>query len=458
MGGTDGAIDLTVTGGVGPFSFQWSTGSGEEDVVGLMAGEYAVTVTDACGLTTTAVYIVGTASDEPCITCDTIVYGRGWSYISFDVQPDGNAALVSNVLANEDPNTGIFAIERIDGRGRRQIYTPFLAGFSNNDFALEPGAGYRVYTFNRRGGQFILCGDPVSPDTRVAIRRGITYVGHVPQQASTPADFFGAIPGFFYAYTENTAVYRRGTYYVPDPQFASFNTMPEVLNGLGYAVFSFSASGDAWREAADANGLAAAASLDEEGYVASQSFDILYGEAPALAEGTKVAIVDDYGTVHGELTVGADGVVAMTYLDGFDEFTGEYPDLPVGTTLYFEHEGRRSTASYVFTGEGEMQRINLEFATTSSSNETVAAVAVTAFPNPFAAELNVQIGNLGEAAGAKIGVSLVNTLGQEVLRRTDVEATSLINLRTADLPAGVYLLRVTADGRLLKSIKVQAGR
>ncbi|KAA3640618.1 MAG: hypothetical protein DWQ02_01795 [Bacteroidetes bacterium] len=42
----DGAIDLTISGGVGPYVFNWSNGSTEEDLSGLVVGEYTVTVTD----------------------------------------------------------------------------------------------------------------------------------------------------------------------------------------------------------------------------------------------------------------------------------------------------------------------------------------------------------------------------------------------------------------------------
>jgi gliding motility-associated-like protein len=50
-GGNNGLIDVTVNGGVFPYSFAWSNGSTNEDAYSLNAGNYSLTVTDANGCT-----------------------------------------------------------------------------------------------------------------------------------------------------------------------------------------------------------------------------------------------------------------------------------------------------------------------------------------------------------------------------------------------------------------------
>ena len=53
FGNATGSIDLTVTGGVAPYTFAWSNNTTQEDLQNIPAGVYTVIATDANGCTTT---------------------------------------------------------------------------------------------------------------------------------------------------------------------------------------------------------------------------------------------------------------------------------------------------------------------------------------------------------------------------------------------------------------------
>ena len=69
-GEANGSIDLLVTNGNPPYSFAWSNGANSEDITGLSAGLYTVTVTDADGCTDTS---ETTISQPPGLDIDLVV-------------------------------------------------------------------------------------------------------------------------------------------------------------------------------------------------------------------------------------------------------------------------------------------------------------------------------------------------------------------------------------------------
>jgi len=62
-GGNDGAIDVTISGGLSPFTYLWNTGATTQDLSNLSPGNYTITVTDAQGQVQTSSYTVS----EPAI-------------------------------------------------------------------------------------------------------------------------------------------------------------------------------------------------------------------------------------------------------------------------------------------------------------------------------------------------------------------------------------------------------
>lgn len=97
FGGMDGALDLTVTGGQAPYTFHWNNGATTEDLNGLIAGTYNVTVTDGAGdslllmaqvNSPVALQVSGTVADATCtangsvmatVTGGTAPYSFTWA-------------------------------------------------------------------------------------------------------------------------------------------------------------------------------------------------------------------------------------------------------------------------------------------------------------------------------------------------------------------------------------------
>tara|TARA_B100000508_G_scaffold137355_1_gene131534 strand:- start:33298 stop:38022 length:4725 start_codon:yes stop_codon:yes gene_type:complete len=130
-GGNDGSIDLTVTGGTGPYSYEWSDGSTyiyadtTQDLNGLESDIYFVTVTDANQCTDTLTSFVDEPSAPLSLTYSTTAVDcHGASTGAIDVTVSGGTPTYtyswSNGAATEDLtaiSTGDYAITTTDQNG-----------------------------------------------------------------------------------------------------------------------------------------------------------------------------------------------------------------------------------------------------------------------------------------------------------------------------------------------------
>jgi hypothetical protein len=67
LGTASGSIDLTVNGGIAPITYLWSNGATTQDITGLLAGSYAVTVSDSVDCAASLTITVGNTT-APTIT------------------------------------------------------------------------------------------------------------------------------------------------------------------------------------------------------------------------------------------------------------------------------------------------------------------------------------------------------------------------------------------------------
>ena len=101
---SDGAINLTISGGTPPFSFAWSNGATTEDINNLATGEYTVTITDDTGCEQTSTihvpFAVGIGSIH---------------YNALTVKPNPASAFIE-IGTNQSLHDATIAITDLSGR------------------------------------------------------------------------------------------------------------------------------------------------------------------------------------------------------------------------------------------------------------------------------------------------------------------------------------------------------
>jgi hypothetical protein len=194
-GGNDGAIDISVGGGIPAYSFLWNNAAVTEDLSGLIAGTYNVGVTDANGCTTS---VSATINDPapPVVTfnspIDTVCQttqspftlagespaggtfaGPGVSGNSFDPMSAGNGINLITYTYTDANGCSAIAVD--------SIYVDFCLGIAQNaasDFSIVP---------NPNGGAFsVLINANESAQVIIYNALGqIVLSDHVPAQIAT---------------------------------------------------------------------------------------------------------------------------------------------------------------------------------------------------------------------------------------------------------------------------------
>lgn len=100
-GAGDGAIDITVSGGTAPYTFDWSNGSDAKDLTGLDPDTYTVTVTDSLGCTGTASFTVAPGADP----CDGVVINIAVSKEDESAAGAGDGSIDLTVTGGTPPYT-----------------------------------------------------------------------------------------------------------------------------------------------------------------------------------------------------------------------------------------------------------------------------------------------------------------------------------------------------------------
>jgi len=215
----DGAVDLTVSGSVSPYTYQWSNGVAIEDNTGIPSGAYDVTITDAHSCIYTAMYFV---SQPPAFYANT--------------------ASLSEISCN-GMNDGQITVNLING-----IY-PFEFLWSNGatDQTLG-GLSFDTYTVTVTDAQGCIANSAIAYfpwDTQVVFTATSHYIllpntltVDIAGESIESGDYIGV---FYWVYTYDSYG----------------NKIDSTLNCGGYALWSGSVNAiTAWGADAGVNGFA----------------------------------------------------------------------------------------------------------------------------------------------------------------------------------------------------------
>ncbi len=179
FGEATGSIDLTVSGGTAPYSYAWDNGATTEDLSGLTAGTYNVTITDANGCETTDSVTITEPTDLTCsVTLDSGVTVNGASDGVATVNPSGGTAPYTYLWDNGETtqqatglNAGLHTVTVTDANGCETtcevtvtqpdeltctvalVSDVLCNGESNGSATVTPVGGVAPYTYSWDNGE-----------------------------------------------------------------------------------------------------------------------------------------------------------------------------------------------------------------------------------------------------------------------------------------------------------------
>lgn len=200
-GASDGSIDVTPSGGVAPYTYVWSTTDTTEDLSGLSAGSYTVTVTDINGCSGEATIVL----DEPAIL-DGILTSPTFSG-GYNVSCGGSDGAI-NLLVTGGNTTYTYSwsngetTQNIDSLPAG-IYTVTITDangctFSDNITLTQPGAySSAISSPTYNGGYNITCNGANNGAIDLTMSGGTPPYNYVWSTTDTVEDLSGLAPGLY---------------------------------------------------------------------------------------------------------------------------------------------------------------------------------------------------------------------------------------------------------------------
>ena len=133
----NGAIDISVTGGDGTYSYSWSNSETTPDISGVLAGSYTVVVTDGNGCVDSLSFVVNNNNGPQVTVVDTTNEFCDQSNGTIDISVTGNGTSYTFAWSNSDTNEdliglaeGTYTVTVTDNNGCTDIASVILENIS----------------------------------------------------------------------------------------------------------------------------------------------------------------------------------------------------------------------------------------------------------------------------------------------------------------------------------------
>jgi hypothetical protein len=421
-GGNTGAINLTPTGGTGPYTFLWNGGVTTEDRTGLTAGNYSVVITDANGCTgtvnatvTQAPALVASASSQTNVACNggangsaTVAVTGGTGSYTYSWAPAGGTAATATGLA-----AGTYTVTVTDANGctATQSFTitqPAAVVINNQpqDDTVNTGdtATFTVNASNATGYQWQVSTDGTNWNDVTDGGTNPAYSG-----AATNTLTVTGVPVTFDGYQYRVIV-NAGINCETTSEAATLNVNNEL-------------------EAVDDDFSATTINEGVGGVAGDVTLNDLFNGAAVVDTDVTISVVNDGGMTG--VTIAADGTLSVpaSAEEGIYTITYSICDVANSTNC--------STAE-VTVVVGPPLGVK-EF----------NAMAVTVYPNPAVNEVYIKVADISSHHDAKVVVYDMN--GRMVIERPLVSELETINISL--LESGIYIFNITSDmGKTTKRI------
>lgn len=319
-GSLDGGVDLTLSGGVGPYNYLWSNGNTNRNLLDVPAGTYSVTVTDNVGCTMVESYTINEPSELLVSGVSTDATSNMANDGSIDLTVTGGNIPYSYAWSNGETTQDISAI----GSGIYQITVTDANGCS-----IE--GSYSVGAPNQLDVTFVLesvsCFGAEDGSIMLTVEGGSMPYTYAWSDGSTESSLTGLGPGnYTVTITDNDGIQSFETFVVDEPDeiilvesislvscngAADGSITLDVSGGSGALSYLWS-SGESASSLSGLNpGTYSVTVSDENGCSIVRSFDI-----------TEPELLEVSGSVSHLSEEGAnDGLVNLTVIGGVEPYT-----------------------------------------------------------------------------------------------------------------------------------------